>query len=292
MRPKFLLGARWVTFVNDFPGKRIITTLHDAHEMKASDRYTPMPYCKLTATENNSTDNTTKVIGTFDIGAQYHYTMEPQTTICRPAEDGIDVMSATQWVDIVQVAVANSLNVASNKVNMMHRRLGGAYGAKSTRACQVACACAIACKLTNRPVRFVLTMESNMETVGKRLGLLNEYDVDVDENGKIVKMTNVFSQDFGCSLNENVMFSTLGHMKNCYATDTWTVSAKIVETNAPSHTFCRAPGSTEGVAMIENIMEHIARATGNDPLSVRIANIPEEHKMRTILTDFIQDTGK
>lgn len=228
--------------------------------------------------------------GTFDIGAQYHYTMEPQTTICRMTEDSIEVISATQWVDIVQVAVANCLNIPNNKVNMLHRRIGGGYGAKSTRSGQVACASAIACKLTNRPVRFVLTMEANMETVGKRLGLLNEYDIDVDDNGKIVHMTNVFSQDFGCSLNECINFSTLGHMKNCYATDTWTVSTNMVVTNAPSHTFCRAPGSTEGVAMIENIMEHIARVSGKDAQTVRLANIPDGHKMRTILTDFIEDT--
>lgn len=277
---------------NNITAKPIITTLHDAHELKAVERFTPMPFCKLTATKTDNTSNTKKVIGTFDIGSQYHYTMEPQTTVCRPAEDGIEVMSSTQWVDFVQVAVANCLKISSNQVNMMHRRIGGGYGAKASRSGQVACASAIGCRLTNRPVRFVLTMEANMETVGKRLGLMNEYDIDVDDDGKIVKMTNVFYQDFGCSLNENIMFSSLGHMKNCYAYDTWTVSTKMVETNAPSHTFCRAPGSTEGVAMIENIMEHIARVTEKDPLSVRIANMPEDNKMRTILTDFVKDTGK
>lgn len=251
-----------------------------------------MPFCKLTATKTDDISNTKKVMGVFDVGAQYHYTMETQTTICRPAEDGIEVMSSSQWIDIVQVAVANCLNIPNNKVNIVHRRIGGGYGAKSSRAAQVACACAIACKLSNRPVRFVLTMEANMETVGKRLGLLNEYDVDVDDDGKIVKMMNTFSQDFGCSLNEMVVFGTLNHMKNCYANDTWNVATNMVVTNAPSHTFCRAPGSTEGVAMIENIMEHIARVTGKDPLSVRFANMPEGHKMRTILTDFIRDTGK
>lgn len=252
-----------------------------------------MPFCKLTATATDYNDNNTKkVIGNFDIGSQYHYTLEPQTTICQPAEDGIEVMSATQWVDFTQVAVANCLNIPNNEVNMVLRRIGGGYGAKASRSGQVACACAIACKLANRPVRFVLTMEANMETVGKRIGLLNEYDIDVDDDGKIVKMMNTFSQDFGCSLNEKIIFSTLPHMKNCYATDTWNVTANMVVTNSPSHTFCRAPGSTEGIAMIENIMEHIARVTGKDPLSVRLANMPEDHKMRKILMDFIDDTGK
>lgn len=272
--------------------KPIITTLRNAYELNAVDRYTPFPYCKLDAKKTLDTSNTKKITGSFDIGGQYHYTMEPQTTVCRPAEEGIDVLSSTQWVDFVQVAVATCLNIQSNQVNMVLRRIGGGYGSKASRSAQVACACAIACKLSNRPVRFVLTMEANMETVGKRLGLINQYDIDIDDDGKIVRMANNFSQDFGCSTNENMMFSALAHMKNCYENETWSVSTSLVKTDAPSHTFCRAPGSTEGIAMIENIMEHIARATGKDALAVRMANIPDENKMKTILPDFVKDIGK
>lgn len=130
--------------------KPIITTLYEAHERNAVERYTPMPFCKLTATKTEENKNhTKKVIGTFPIRSQYHYTMEPQTTVYLPSEDGIEVMSATQWVDFIQVAVANCLNIPSNQVNMVLRRIGGGYGAKASRAGQVACACALACKLTN-----------------------------------------------------------------------------------------------------------------------------------------------
>ncbi|XP_037034826.1 xanthine dehydrogenase-like [Bradysia coprophila] len=272
--------------------KQIITTLHDAHEKKAANRYRPIPPCKITPKITDvDTSNCKKVVGTLDLGTQYHFTMEPQTTICLPAEDGITVMCATQWVEFIQVAVATTLNIRSNDVNMQLRRIGGGYGAKASRSAQVACACAVACKLTNRPVRFVLTMEANMETVGKRLALLSEYDIDVDDDGKIMKMTNQFAQDFGCSLNEKVIFTTVQHMTNCYSVDTWNVSCMMAVTDSPSHTFCRAPGSTEGIAMTETIMEHISRVTGKDPLSVRLANMPEKHQMRTMLPNFLEDIG-
>lgn len=117
----------------------IITSLHDAHEKQAKERYHPISYCKITPTVTDlNTEKAKKVVGTFDIGAQYHYTMEPQTTVCLPSEDGIEVISATQWVHMVQIAVSRSLNIPNNQVNMVLRRIGGAYGCKGTRATHVA----------------------------------------------------------------------------------------------------------------------------------------------------------
>lgn len=271
----------------------IITSLHDAHVKKAKGRYHPISYAKITPTVTDvNTEKGKKVVGTFDIGSQYHYTMEPQTTICLPDEDGIEVISSTQWVHLVQIAVSRCLKIPNNQVNMALRRLGGAYGAKGTRATHVACACAIGCKLTNRPVRFVMTLEANMEVMGKRFALLNEYDVDVDDNGRILKMVNNFAQDFGSNMNDGPVFNTINHVKNVYLTDTWDVQCSAALTDSTSNTFCRAPGTTEGLAMIENIMEHIARVTGKDTLSVRMANMPENHKMRTMLPEFLKSIGK
>ena len=49
----------------------------------------------------------------------------------------------------------------------------------------------------------------------------------------------------------------------------WQIVPNAVVTNTPSNTYCRAPGSTQGHAIIENIMEHIATAAGFDPLEFR-----------------------
>lgn len=226
------------------------------------------------------------------MSSQYHFTMEAQTTCCVPSEDGIDVYSSTQWMDFVNVAIAECLMIPENSINMIVRRLGGAYGSKITRTSQVACACALAAYLTNQPVRFVLTIESNMTTIGKRYALINEYEVDVDENGKIQKLKNNYAHDYGCTLNESVDDSTRLFFQNCYLSDTWETTGDMIRTDAPSHTWCRAPGTTEGIAMIENIMEHIAREIGKDGISVRLANMSDESNIKAILPDFLKDVGQ
>ncbi|XP_058124986.1 uncharacterized protein LOC131281799 [Anopheles ziemanni] len=237
----------------------------------------------------NPIEATRKIIGRFEMAGQYHYTMETQTCVCVPIEDGMDVHSSTQWVDLCQVAIASMLKVPESSLNFTVRRLGGGYGSKISRAGQIACACALAAHLQNRPVRFVLTIESNMGSIGKRYGCITDYEVDVENNGRIVKLVNNYMQDYGASLNENVGAATTEFFSNCYDSKQWKVDGKMAKTDAPSNTWCRAPGTTEGIAMIENIMEHLAWELGMDPLALRLANIPQGSKMRELIPQFRAD---
>ncbi|XP_039453634.1 uncharacterized protein LOC120432483 [Culex pipiens pallens] len=230
-----------------------------------------------------------KVKGRHDLHGQYHYTMETQTCFCEPIEDGMNVYSSTQSPNLIHVAVSQALGVSANSLNVVVRRAGGAYGAKFSRSAQIACACAVAAQLTKRPVRMVLSMETNMAAIGKRHDLRNEYEVDVDENGKINRLSSTYTHGNGASLNEQLAFLTSDLFKNCYQTDRWNLVGNSARTHVPSNTFCRAPGTLDGIAMIENIMEHIAQAVGRDPLEVRLLNISKENKMYTLLPQFRKD---
>ena len=231
--------------------------------------------------------------GHFAIDGQYHYTMETQTAICVPGEHGtMDVYSSTQWLDIAQMAIAQMLNVKESSINMIVRRIGGGFGAKVSRASLIACAAALACYRSQVPIRFVMTLESNMETIGMRYPLSCNYSVDVDDNGKIQTLTNNFVQDYGCNETDPVLMITAQTINNCYLTDTWTVNASLALTDSASKAFCRAPGSLEGIAMIENMMEHIAAVTGKDSMDVRFQNMAPDNPIIQICSDFKTDIGE
>ncbi|XP_058054257.1 uncharacterized protein LOC131205952 [Anopheles bellator] len=230
-----------------------------------------------------------EVMGTFESGGQYHYTMETQTCVCVPLEDGMEVHSSTQAVTLTQIAIAQMLGVPENSLQLSVRRIGGGYGGKATRAVQIACACALACHLLGRPVRFVMTMESNMCTVGKRYGIVSSYRVVTDKHGAIVNLRNEFLHDAGCNSNEAPDF-VQPYYGNCYNKDCWKVVSKTAITDSASNTWCRAPGTTEAYGMIETIMEHIAFATDEDPLEVRLRNMPDNSAMRSLLQDFRTST--
>ena len=61
--------------------------------------------------------------------------------------------------------------------------------------------------------------------------------------------------------------------QNVYNSQNWRVTPSAVVTNTVANTYVRAPGTTQGVAIIENVMEHAAAALGTDPLEFRLNNL-------------------
>ncbi|CAH2982873.1 unnamed protein product [Chilo suppressalis] len=217
------------------------------------------------------------IYGEYHLETQHHFYMEPQTTIAKATEDGLEIYSATQWLDLTNVAIAQSLNMSVNRINVIVRRVGGAYGGKITRSVQIACAAALVAHLQGKTCRFILPLQTNMKIIGKRLPTSCNFEVGVNQYGAIQYLKNKFYQDNGCTPNETISPVTVNHFRNCYDTKRWYIEANSVHTDTPSNTWCRAPSSTEGVAMVEYIMERIAYHMRLDPLQVRIANMVKEN---------------
>jgi len=97
-------------------------------------------------------------------------------------------------------------------INVYVKRLGGSYGGKISRNAQIACACALVAHKLNRPARFVLTIESNMQSQGKRVSSRQEYEVGVDDNGVIQYLNSNHWGNVGSSFNEPQAFLTVEHM--------------------------------------------------------------------------------
>lgn len=61
--------------------------------------------------------NVTKIIkGVYEIGAQYHYYMEPITCVVIPVDKGLDVYDSSQWIDLSQIAIAQCLCIKESEL--------------------------------------------------------------------------------------------------------------------------------------------------------------------------------
>ncbi|XP_026741608.1 indole-3-acetaldehyde oxidase-like [Trichoplusia ni] len=241
---------------------------------KDSKRYVASEFTLEPETKGN---NVTKVIkGVYDVEAQYPYFIEPITCVVVPVDNILEVYDSTQWMDLTQAAVARSLGISESEVLLKVRRVGGAFGGKVSRNVQAATACALVAKKLDVPCRFIEPLQTSLAIVGRRLPCQCEYEVGVDDDGKIQYLIANIIEDNGCNNNEGILEFTFGSFPNCYKKETWSVKTGTVNTDTASNSYMRAPGTCEAISSIEHIMQHIAFAVQKDPTSVRIANMREE----------------
>ncbi|KAM8703649.1 hypothetical protein ACLKA7_008301 [Drosophila subpalustris] len=280
-----------VTYVNS--QVKIYTRMNDVLADKANDRIFTMTRKEEEVSRPMPEAGDVMGRGILQLESQYHFTLEPQTTVVVPLEEGLQVYCATQWMDVTQASISRMLKLEANAVQLHVRRVGGGYGAKVTRGNHVACACALVASKLNRPARFVQTIESMMEVNGKRWACRSDYDFQARANGSIRLLTNNYYEDAGCTLNENVVdFLTRPALPNCYNLTNlnFKIRGTAIRTDAASSTWCRAPGTVEGIAMTETALEHIAFACKLDPADVRLVNLRPGNKMVQLLPRFLAST--
>lgn len=120
--------------------------------------------------------------------------------------------------------------------------MGGAFGGKISRPVFVTSAAALAAYKLQRPVKIQIPFETNMSIVGKRLPMLNTYEVGVNNAGVIQYMEADLYSDYGVGGNENIDQILVPLFENCYDSSTWNFSTYMVNTDTPANTWMRAPG--------------------------------------------------
>uniref|UniRef100_A0A0K8S633 Xanthine dehydrogenase n=2 Tax=Lygus hesperus TaxID=30085 RepID=A0A0K8S633_LYGHE len=226
-----------------------------------------------------------KLKGKWDLKSQYHFTMETLTCVAVPKENQLDIYVPSQYPTALQKVVSSALNIPLNRIDVTVRRLGGGYGIKVDRPNHTSIVCGLAATLLHRPVRMVVNLENCMEWSGKRLPNYCEYEVGVNDNGEIQYLDANMYQGNGHLPNAFMANYSIGHLDNGYDPSTFNVKMFGVITDTPWNTWCRAPGSTECISMMENIMEHIANVVDKDPISVRLANLQKGSPIPGMIED-------
>jgi len=214
--------------------------------------------------------------GSFEMGGQEHFYLETHASYAYVDEAGsIFVHSSTQHPTETQDVVARVLAVSKNEVVVQQLRMGGGFGGKETQANPFACVAALASVLTKRPVRVRLDRMRDFQLSGKRHPFHASYRVGFDETGRLLALDVELTSDGGHSLD--LSFPVLGramfHIDNAYHLPNVEVRGRIAKTNKISNTAYRGFGGPQGMHVIEEIVDHIARTLGLAPELVRTRNL-------------------
>jgi len=216
-----------------------------------------------------------RITGSFHIGGQEHFYLETQTALVIPGEDQqLQVFSSTQNPTEVQKLVAEVMGISMNQVTIDMRRMGGGFGGKETQAAGVACLCAIVARQTGRAAKMRLSRRDDMRITGKRHPFFVRYEVGVEDDGLLcgVKIDLAGNCGYSLDLSGSIVDRAMFHADNAYYLGDARITGYRCRTNTASNTAYRGFGGPQGMVAIEQIMDHIARERGLDPLALRKRN--------------------
>ncbi len=219
-----------------------------------------------------------RVTGEFRLGGQEHFYLESQAAYAIPGEDGdMVVHSSTQHPTEVQHVVARILGLHDNAVTVEVRRMGGGFGGKESQATQWAVLAALAALKTGRPCKLRLDRDDDMTMTGKRHDFRVDYVAGFSREGNLRSVDVTLAARCGYSedLTLGVVDRTMFHADNAYYYPSCRIVTRRMRTNTVSNTAFRGFGGPQGMLFAERMMDHIAYATGRDPLDVRKANFYE-----------------
>jgi xanthine dehydrogenase large subunit len=213
--------------------------------------------------------------GEVAMNGQDHFYLETQASWVIPDEEGnYRVYASTQHPSETQIIVARVLGISSNQVVVTCLRMGGAFGGKESQANPFTSIAAIASQKTGRPVRVKLKRHHDMILTGKRHGFCGQYKVGFTKEGKITALDVALYADGGWSmdLSRPVLLRALLHIDNAYYLPNVEVRGRIAKTHKVSNTAFRGFGGPQGMVVIEDILDRVARKLDLSPEVVRELN--------------------
>ena len=214
--------------------------------------------------------------GDLEIGGQEHFYLEAQAAWAERGDDGdVFVCSSTQHPSEVQAVVSHVLHLPRNRVVVQAPRMGGGFGGKETQGNGFAALAALAAWRTGRPVRIQLDRDVDMQITGKRHPFYGRFSVGFEADGRIrgARIALVNDGGYALDLSESILDRALFHLDNAYYLPAVRFEGRVAKTHVVSHTAFRGFGGPQGMVVIEEILDRVARSLGLPPETVRERNL-------------------
>ncbi len=214
--------------------------------------------------------------GHFESGGQEHFYLESHAVWAERGDDGdVFVCSSTQHPSEVQAAVAHVLHLPRHRVVVQSPRMGGGFGGKETQGNTWAALAALAAWKTGRPVRVQLDRDVDMQLTGKRHPFRADFSCGFDGEGRVqaLRVRLVADGGWALDLSESICDRALFHLDNAYYLPNVDFSGRVARTHVVSNTAFRGFGGPQGMLVIEEVLDRIARRLGLAPEVVRERNL-------------------
>src|SRR5712664_600928 len=170
--------------------------------------------------------------------------------------------------------------------------MGGGFGGKETQAAFPAALAALAAQHTQSPVRVRFDRDQDMTLTGHRHPFLAHFKIGFDEEGRLLAAKIHLTSNGGWALDlpQAVTDRALFHLDNAYYIPAVEFRGQVAKTNLSSNTAFRGFGGPQGMLVIEEILDRVARRLGLPPELVRERNL-YRGQSQTNTTHYGQEIG-
>lgn len=214
--------------------------------------------------------------GTYETQMIEHGYMEPECSIARPGENGIEVLSQGQGVYEDRTQIAGILGLPEKEVRVILVPNGGGFGGKEDLSVQGHAA--LFSYLLQKPVKVLLTRDESIIMHPKRHPIKMNYTVGCDKDGKLTVLKTDMIGDTGAyaSVGMKVLERSAGHAAGPYHIPNVDIISKAVYTNNLPCGAMRGFGVNQVAFAIEGCIDDLCEQGGFDRWQFRYDNALKE----------------
>jgi xanthine dehydrogenase YagR molybdenum-binding subunit len=185
--------------------------------------------------------------------------------------DSLRVHDASQMVGHTAWSLGQVFGIEEDQVHVTSPFVGGGFGGKGLWWHQVLAAAAA--KLTQRPVRLMLSREGVYRIVGGRT--LTEQRVAIGAQADGTFDALVHTGTVVISPHNTMPEPFILPVMSAYGSGSLKFDLEVAHIDMLANTFMRAPGEAVGTFALECAVDELAVEMGMDPIELRLKNEPE-----------------
>ena len=208
----------------------------------------------------------------FTTSPLHHNAIELHATTAVWSGDRLTVYEGTQNMSQLRSHLAEKFDIDPNGVRVISKFVGGAFGGK-TLAWPGTILTVLAARVTQRPVKLVLTRADVYRTVGGRTGSSQRLALGAEADGTLTSLihTSITVKGSLGGFPEQVCSCS----RSLYASLNLLLRQDVVGLDGLTNTIMRAPGEAIGTFAIESAIDELAHHLRHDPIELRMRNEPK-----------------
>ena len=203
--------------------------------------------------------------------AEHPNPLEPHTTVAVWNEDSVTLYDANQGPHPIRDTVATAFKLPPERVRVISKYVGGAFGSKVDTHPHVILA-VMAAQVARRPVKLALTRQQMYALAGYRSPTIQRVQLGAERDGQLTAIAHDIVEQTA-TIHE-FADPTAVPTRVMYAAPNRRTTHRLARLDVPATSWMRAPGECPGMFALESAMDELAIACGLDPIELRIRNEP------------------